>query len=1195
MAETEQTPAPVDEQPQAPQITLWNITLTVPGLESIKFTLQPTDSIQDVRQWIFDLADTSYLTCFSIAYEGTRLSDFTELHAIPHFGDNSTLQLLQDKYTEKGVYFHVRRLHEILSAARQDIQGKSTSTGIENHSPSFFLGVCDAREQGRLPEDSTATTPGLLSNFYKPLAKASENLKCVKDIAFSGWNAPTGNRQLQGDLAYLRVVTLENEVLHVTASTSGFYVNKSTDDVFDFSERSGRPCNSHHLVGLLERASGQFKTAFAKLRKTISTQPAFISLPSAERVVPWCAPVSSGTTKVAHTWDSMRSTEALSAWSEGDVASLGAMRDWNDELQLLKEMPSGTLQERFFRDRTLYKFHCDFAAAVKRGAMAIVHENIAPLNPFEPRETQMYQWNNIFFSISLDGRDIYKGQGGDEAAHTAAGNDVRGVTTMCNLDIPGLCTLGTAVVDYAGWRVVGQTIIPGVLKRDQSEPNAVISGSVDSGKSIFADAKLGELLDTAAKALHIKPHKVKDGAGNVVALNSSYECKGISGWDSRLYVLDLFRLTPPDANYVDSSAPASAFPVRHRLQVVRPEMVEIYCEAKASEHVRSVIARKREELDAKKKADQASKKSEGEGEGKGEGEEPAEQTQIALDPNDPELKFELAFNPDVFTPVPLGGTEEENEADKEAVRKLGKFIVDVALPKFVWELQHGAVAPIDGVNLRDSMHARGINMRYLGAILELVLQVKPQPAQHAVNLLVSEMITRAAKHMYRKAIRGVPRESLAEATSHFINLFLGPGMDAASKSKKRGGKSFKGLLSGSSAAFWEQLVATVGSHFRYRMSTDVLREMALPRLPLLRSFCKKTGVQLAARDYDFHSREVPTVAVEDVLNILPLVKQVRSRATDAAAMSDRGAFALANNDLRTALESFEEAVNLMHQTHGPLNDQVASFYRHLAWINAQCEEFAAAMELQEKAVMTSERALGLDHADTIRNYVNLASYTAAAGFPRAGANFLHHARHLVQIVSGSEHPDIANIDNTLGMLHLRDGRFDDAIVCFERSAALFNVVFGRKSDESCTNLRVIERACVSVGRFDKAIMYEKTIQQTLREVYGEEDPRTRDSEARLEQLEKDAAEFAKHVAAAREEQMKKLRQAFEDKAREMAAANQAEAAAAKVASGAAPPVSASSTEDTRSIEELMGYISGQGKGKASKGKAGKRAAKSSSK
>ena len=53
--------------------------------------------------------------------------------------------------------------------------------------------------------------------------------------------------------------------------------------------------------------------------------------------------------------------------------------------------------------------------------------------------------------------------GGDAAAFVAPRNDLQGVKVYNAVDLEGLYTLGTVVVDYRGYRVTAQSIIPGKL------------------------------------------------------------------------------------------------------------------------------------------------------------------------------------------------------------------------------------------------------------------------------------------------------------------------------------------------------------------------------------------------------------------------------------------------------------------------------------------------------------------------------------------------------------------------------------------------------------------------------------------------------------------------------------------------------------------------------------------------------------
>lgn len=60
------------------------------------------------------------------------------------------------------------------------------------------------------------------------------------------------------------------------------------------------------------------------------------------------------------------------------------------------------------------------------------------------------------------------------------------------VDLPGLYTLGTVVIDYRGYRVTAQSIIPGILEREQEQ--SVVYGSIDFGKTVLTHPKYLDLV-----------------------------------------------------------------------------------------------------------------------------------------------------------------------------------------------------------------------------------------------------------------------------------------------------------------------------------------------------------------------------------------------------------------------------------------------------------------------------------------------------------------------------------------------------------------------------------------------------------------------------------------------------------------------------------------------------------------------------
>ena len=71
----------------------------------------------------------------------------------------------------------------------------------------------------------------------------------------------------------------------------------------------------------------------------------------------------------------------------------------------------------------------------------------------------------------------------------------------------------------------------------------------------------------------------------------------------------------------------------------------------------------------------------------------------------------------------------------------------------------------------------------------------------------------------------------------------------------------------------------------FSVSVDNLVETyRLHKLSLLREFCKKTGVQVLHREYEFDDKKVPPFCDDDILNIFPVVKYVTPKATDATTI-----------------------------------------------------------------------------------------------------------------------------------------------------------------------------------------------------------------------------------------------------------------------------------------------------------------------
>lgn len=114
----------------------------------------------------------------------------------------------------------------------------------------------------------------------------------------------------------------------------------------------------------------------------------------------------------------------------------------------------------------------------------MVDKIIQPLNPMDSELQQVYVYNQIFFSFAMETPDSFRQESGPDATPTVSTTncDFRNLRLLHKMEIAGLNQLNTALIDYKGRRVIGQSIIPGILNSDHS--NCTQYGSIDEGKTI---------------------------------------------------------------------------------------------------------------------------------------------------------------------------------------------------------------------------------------------------------------------------------------------------------------------------------------------------------------------------------------------------------------------------------------------------------------------------------------------------------------------------------------------------------------------------------------------------------------------------------------------------------------------------------------------------------------------------------------
>lgn len=593
---------------------------------------------------------------------------------------------ISEPYTELSARQHVQRLLELIAPPGTSTFSLANPLGL-NPGSSIFESIRDGTASEPAFEEVEVALAGKKTKGKKEVVKVKkeaqhpfadwkdgaaapslskipfsqpplEALPCLRNIQVSPFNPPPPHLRQKGHQLYLQVSTLEGETHTLICTSRGWYVSSSNVNTFDPTPRSDGPITyTHSVIDLLHSISAQFSERLGQLPPLSTTPPALepistVPIPQAEPAYPFLASVP----KPSVVGDIVRSQIAYLHTGALSADALDGARDWNEEIQGIKELPRGTMQERVLREKMAQKTWAEFTAASVRCVLAVARGDVPPLNPNEDPSAHMFLASNIFVTKAVDSIDAYSHLGGDAAAHVSHGKDAEGVRLLNKLDVDGVHLLGHTVVDWAGERWVCQSMLPGIFSRPRQEDEEVEAGKqseetdgkkedwvevspAKSSKSVEAkeeketgeseepaenpliiygldseavtsihwDAATHKVMSKIATAQRLAAHEIKDGSGKSYEFYASAEVKGLRGTDGRRYLLDLPRLSPVDVEWLEkdidgkiigSEDAAETYP--HRVVLLRPELVETFWESELKRWAREIAAKKAKDADAAK-------------------------------------------------------------------------------------------------------------------------------------------------------------------------------------------------------------------------------------------------------------------------------------------------------------------------------------------------------------------------------------------------------------------------------------------------------------------------------------------------------------------------------------------------------------------------------------------------------------------
>lgn len=1293
-----------EEQPQEEEVAavaLADVTVVTPLGKQVHLPpVAGTDMVSAIKQYLAEIAETCSFTAYHLLWEGgngeepVQLNDFVEIMAYPFTAEPCTLKMVLEDYDARGAKIHLRRFRELLhfppvdknlldereKAAAEEKAAEDTAAAEPTEEAAGDDEVKEGEEQSieeqqkqwmkmleeraaineklrkALPEQDVELTVSLadLADFTldrvvdAPTAEFKP-VKCLEGVVLSAWNPPPATRAMQGDLMYLEVHTVDDGVLHVTCTRSGFYINNTSHNGFD-PRPATNPHFSHELLYTLLSASPSFfaawNTAVERVTKihSLSENP-LVSISanlSANRVSSifvkpqWVLPANYGAVKNHQADPSRAEASFLDSFGLDDR---GALREWNDEIQGLHELSPTSTHEKIMKERFIYKTYVEFTDACEQAAVAIVDGHITPMNPQDNEKSHVYIFNNIFFSKCADTHDNLKEYKGDDAARKSMNYDLVNQKLIQALGIDGLHIVMTTIVDYKGQRIIGQSILPGILYQGKQGARLVYGGldteAAIKSKTPFHDLmkELGKRLNIAERMVNVLPFKkdggeaepaengpvhtapgvdpsrhgmltpeqeapqtlVVDDVDDIPAVDGKVpfigpiECKGLQGSDGRMYLLEVTRLAPRDANFIPASEGGTGVFTDEEIAAfdegmlpiysLRPELVTRWARAKIDMFRRQKL----NEMGFFNEDDEGSDKKSDDDEqaaqdGKTEEEKQAEAQQAELEkeaarqerlqkmleelaPQEEEYLTSLALNPNSFTGFDTKQDEAEKKADQDLARDAAIFLSRDSLVALNNDVRLRNLAPVDGAQLTEMLHSRGINLRYLGKLASMAQDEERQDAElttkslerrykmpiYWLPLLEVELFARASKHTFNRVLPQLLADgyALADIISAFLNTLVSgsPAVDATNlleggaqngkqSSKgpaKKGSKNNKNKKSTTAAQLSSMTSNTVPAPRMPSFTTlldDVMGEMKrrfgytpvlvastaaasararVDTLALLRRVCQQCGIQIVSRRYDFRQSSVFTR--DDIVGVFPRVKSSVPTipCVPARELLETARTAIDQRNLRTAFIACQEALSVIQEVCGTLHSDVADAMEAMAVVLHQAEDSEAASEMLYKSLAVQIQLTGLDSHQTISAHEKLALMLHSNSKTDLAVRHMMAAIFLREMAAGSKHPGIFEAYQQVASMYRDIAHPNMMLRCLQHCLVTF------PDTDKLTLSRLyhsMAEGLVQRGDFRTAVTCEKQAYNVSRSILGEDNPHTVMLRDVMEQYTKAAVEQA---------------------------------------------------------------------------------------
>ncbi|CCD23193.1 translation initiation factor 3 subunit CLU1 NDAI_0B01590 [Naumovozyma dairenensis CBS 421] len=688
---------------------------------------------------------SKYLTNIQLTHNGKILSEEATLgESLANNNDKvAKLNVSLKPYTTRSGLHHLLTVRDFVGFSSESIDGLS-EFAISTHSKFNSLPLDDIKEK-KIPieekkdqekeegtkeeepkkknvfevnDEEKSKFASMVHEIFEASANSSINkllsaetdiiTPCLRSLSLSGYNPVPVFYKSKGHLFYIQVVTLESETFHITVTPSGFFVNKSSATKFDPNEKIFEEEDNktqiksgtfYTLYDLLAYHSKKFTSHVEALEKKLSNleSVSYVKPLTTFLHKPWM--VSSPTNPSDFLRLQLTSQDLSPITKSNDTT-------FNDQYQAIKDLPLDSIPNRIEFEKLQTKITHDFTIAAIKGAMSIFTNDSIPLNPESVTNEHIYLIDDIFYSFAdkVSNKDLIVDE---ETARVSATQDLKTINVLNRVKLDQVRYVLTTIVDFAGKRLIAQTPVPGLLssmgaklEKDPVTDETILKDfkndvmvqyglDEEEGKILYDEEFDAALGAEFAKIFHLQKHHAKvsaDDDDNKIWFSS--KSRGLIGFDKRKYVLDLANTYPIDINFVkehfDSFKGDTSRRYPHRQTLLRPELVDKWWTEKVE---------KEDGLDMV----------------------------TAFNEN----KFN--YNPDAYH---IEGVEDKT------IDNMSTYLNDDIIPNVMKDYFEGkANIPYNGEHLVDTLHKHGINLRYLGKIIEITKEyLESENTKHSAKL-----------------------------------------------------------------------------------------------------------------------------------------------------------------------------------------------------------------------------------------------------------------------------------------------------------------------------------------------------------------------------------------------------------------------------------------------------------------------------